>query len=208
VTRDFAAVLLVLTLWVFPVFPQRATESSGPNVRDELYRQLSASLERAEGMVAASTLQGEALTGEQMQSLVTLNRQIRGSLYSDLIDRSDLLLLLAEEQMRIGPDTGQQLRLESILQDSLRESSARERSREREKAFRSSMTTALISFALSFTFWTLGEAQDRRYFESPTIDEARHHRRLFQVFAVGSAVSAAVGVVSGGVSAMLYMQSR
>jgi hypothetical protein len=206
--RVFATALLAVTLWVFPVFAQRAAESSGGNVRDELYEELSASLERAEEMVAASTLQGEALTGEQMGSLVALNRQIHGSLYSDLIDRSDLLLLLAGEQMRVGPDTGQQLRLQSVLQESLRESSARERSREREKAFRSSMTTALVSFALSFTLWTLGEVQDRRYFESSTIDDARHHRRLFQIFAVGSAVSAAVGVVSGGVSAMLYMQSR
>ena len=208
--RVFAATLPALVLWVFPVFAQQPTKPPQENVRDELYRELSASLERAEEMVADSVLQGDAaLTAEQMESLAALNRRIRGSLYSDLIDRSDLLLLLAREQMQIGMSAGQQqLRLESILQDSLQESRISERSLSREKALRSSLTTTLVSFALAFTFWTLGEVQDRRYFESSSIDDARHHRRLFKVFAVGSAVSAAVGVVGVGVATMLYLQSR
>ena len=66
----------------------------------------------------------------------------------------------------------------------------------------------LISFASAFTLWGLAELQDRRYFQATSIEEASLHRRLFQVFSVGSMVGATIGVVGAGVSATLYAGTR
>ena len=165
--------------------------------QDELYNELAAGLDRAEQRVAATVLQdGVAVSAEEIEALTTLNRQVRGSLYGDLIDRSDLLLLLAQEQVRIRREMeGKQIRFDQMLL---------ERSTSREQVLRFSLATTVASFALAFTFWGLGEMQDQMYFQAATIDEAIVHRRFFQVFTIGSLVSAVVGVAGAGVSVSLF----
>ena len=176
----------------------------GEDSRDELYEELSTSLAQAEALVAGMALQDEAaLTVEQLEALRYLNRQIRGSLYSDLIDRSDLLLLLAREQMLL-----RWARLEGMLRDSRQDARNLERGSARDKVLRASFNTTLVSFAAAFAFWGLGELQDRRYFESTTIEEATLHRRLFQIFSIGSLVGATVGVIGAGVTVTLYAGAR
>jgi hypothetical protein len=202
VKRIPALALLILGFGIVLAF--------GEDSPDVLYEELSASLARAEAQIAGVALRGGAsITEEQLQALRSLNRQIRGSLYSDLIDRSDLLLLLAQEQVLFHQDPQElQARLEGMLRDSREEGRERIRSTGREKRMRACFNTTLVSFAAAFTLWGLGELQDRRYFESTTIDEARLHRRLFQVFSVGSLVGATVGVVSAGVTVTLYAGVR
>jgi hypothetical protein len=182
----------------------------GEDSRDELYEELSTSLAQAEALVAGMALQDEAaLTVEQLEALRYLNRQIRGSLYSDLIDRSDLLLLLTREQMLLHRDPQElQARLEGMLRDSRQDARNLERGAARDKVLRTSFNTTLGSFAAAFAFWGLGELQDRRYFESTTIEEAKLHRRLFQIFSIGSLVGATVGVVGAGITVTLYAGAR
>jgi hypothetical protein len=160
--------------------------------------------------VAAIVLQdGVVVSAEELEALITLNRQIRGSLYGDLIDRSDLLLLLAREQVRIRREMeAQQIRFDLMLLDSRQEERSRKRSTSREQVLRLSLATTLASFALAFTFWGLGEMQDQMYFQAATVDEAIVHRRFFQVFTVGSLVSAAVGVAGAGVAVSIFLRTR
>ncbi len=88
--RLVVASLLVLVGTGFGFSQEGRATSPG----DELYDELAASLDRAEARVAATVLQdGVVVSAEELEALITLNRQIRGSLYGDLIDRSDLLLL-------------------------------------------------------------------------------------------------------------------
>jgi hypothetical protein len=182
----------------------------GEDSRDELYEELSTSLAQAEALVAGMALQDEAaLTVEQLEALRYLNRQIRGSLYSDLIDRSDLLLLLTREQILLRRDPQElQARLEGMLRDSRQDARNLERDSARDKVLRASFNTTLVSFAAAFAFWGLGELQDRRYFESTTIEGATLHRRLFQIFSIGSLVGATVGVIGAGVTVTLYAGAR
>lgn len=196
--RILTIALLILGCGTIPVF--------GEDSRDELYEELSAGLAQAEALVAGLSLQDESsVTAEQLEALRSLNRQIRGSLYSDLIDRSDLLLLLAQEQLLFHQDPQQpQSRLEGILRDSSQDVQEDKRKEDREKALRACFNTTLVSFAAAFTFWGMSELQDRRYFESTAIEDARLHRRLFQVFSIGSLVGATLGVVSAGVTVTLY----
>jgi hypothetical protein len=180
----------------------------GEDPQDELYEELSASLARAEAQMADMTLQGEAsITEEQLEALRFLNRQIRGSLYIDLIDRSDLLVLLIQEQMLLHQDP-QQLRVEGMLRASRQDARNLKRSAAREKLQRTSVNMTLISFASAFTLWGLGELQDQRYFQANTIEEATLRRRLFQIFSIGSMVGTTVGVISAGVSVILYAGAR
>jgi hypothetical protein len=180
----------------------------GEDPQDELYEELSASLARAEAQMADMTLQGEALiTEEQLEALRFLNRQIRGSLYSDLIDRSDLLVLLIQEQMLLH-QVPQQLRVEGMLRARRQDARNLKRSAAREKLQRISVNMTLISFASAFTLWGLGELQDQRYFQATTIEEATLRRRLFQIFSIGSMVGTTVGVISAGVSVTLYAGAR
>lgn len=180
--------------------------SFGEDARDELYEELSTNLAQAEALVAGMALQEEAsMTVVQLEALQSLNRQIRGSLYSDLIDRSDLLLLFFQEQMLFHQDPQElQARAEGLLRDSRQDA----RSAARDKVLRTSFSTTLVSFAAAFTLWGLGELQDRRYFESSTIEEATLHRRLFLICSIGSLVGATVGVASAGVSVTLYAGAR
>jgi hypothetical protein len=136
-----------------------------------------------------------------------LNRQIRGSLYSDLIDRSDLLVLLIQEQMLLH-QVPQQLRVEGMLRARRQDARNLKRSAAREKLQRISVNMTLISFASAFTLWGLGELQDQRYFQATTIEEATLRRRLFQIFSIGSMVGTTVGVISAGVSVTLYAGAR
>jgi len=177
---------------------------------DELYNELAASLDRAEQRLAAIVLQdGVVVSAAEIEALTTLNRQIRGSLYGDLIDRSDLLLLLAQEQVRIRQETEvQQVRFDQLLLESGQEERYSKRSTFHEEAFRYSVATALTSFALAFAFWGLGEMQDQMYFQAATSDEAIVNRRFFQIFTIGSLVSAAVGVASAGVSVSFFSRTR
>ncbi len=197
-----ALALLILSCAVVLAF--------GEDLRDELYEELSTSLAQAEALVAGMALQDEAaLTVEQLEALRYLNRQIRGSLYSDLIDRSDLLLLLTREQILLRRDPQElQARLEGMLRDSRQDARNLERDSARDKVLRASFNTTLVSFAAAFAFWGLGELQDRRYFESTTIEGATLHRRLFQIFSIGSLVGATVGVIGAGVTVTLYAGAR
>jgi len=197
-----ALALLILSCAVVLAF--------GEDSRDELYEELSTSLAQAEALVAGMALQDEAaLTVEQLEALRYLNRQIRGSLYSDLIDRSDLLLLLTREQILLRRDPQElQARLEGMLRDSRQDARNLERDSARDKVLRASFNTTLVSFAAAFAFWGLGELQDRRYFESTTIEGATLHRRLFQIFSIGSLVGATVGVIGAGVTVTLYAGAR
>jgi hypothetical protein len=202
VKRIPALALLILSCAVVLAF--------GEDSRDELYEELSTSLAQAEALVAGMALQDEAaLTVEQLEALRYLNRQIRGSLYSDLIDRSDLLLLLTREQILLRRDPQElQARLEGMLRDSRQDARNLERDSARDKVLRASFNTTLVSFAAAFAFWGLGELQDRRYFESTTIEGATLHRRLFQIFSIGSLVGATVGVIGAGVTVTLYAGAR
>ena len=182
----------------------------GEDPQDELYRELSTSLEQAEALMAGMALRSDlSATDEQLEALQLLNLQIRGSLYSDLIDRCDLLLMLTREQMLFHRDPQQlQARVEGILHGSRQDALNLKRSKARQKVLRASFSATLISFASAFTLWGLGELQDRRYFEATTIQEATLRRRLFQVFSIGSMIVACMGVVSAGVSATLYAGAR
>ena len=182
----------------------------GEDGRDELYEELSADLAQAEALMAGMALEDEeAPTAQQLEALRSLDLQMRGSLYTDLMDRSDLLLLLTREQMLFHRDQQElQARAEGLLHDSRQEARDRKRSADREKVLRTSFNSTLVSFAAAFTFWGLGELQDRRYFESTTAEEAARHRRLFQIFSIASLVGATVGVVSAGVSVTLYAGGR
>jgi hypothetical protein len=202
VKRIPALALLILSCAVVLAF--------GEDSRDELYEELSTSLAQAEALVVGMALQDEAaLTVEQLEALRYLNRQIRGSLYSDLIDRSDLLLLLTREQILLRRDPQElQARLEGMLRDSRQDARNLERDSARDKVLRASFNTTLVSFAAAFAFWGLGELQDRRYFESTTIEGATLHRRLFQIFSIGSLVGATVGVIGAGVTVTLYAGAR
>jgi len=185
-------------------------EGTVPPSGDVLYEELAAGLEYAEFLVAETALrQGGGLTEEQLQAVTLLNRQIGSSMYSDLINRSDLLLLLTHEQMHFDQEGAEnQFRRDRILGESRNEQRIDSRSGSRDKALRSAFSTSLFSFAAAFTLWGLGEIQDRRYFSSATIDEATTHRRLFQVFSIGSVVGAAAGILSAGVSVALYARTR
>jgi len=178
--------------------------------QDELYQELSISLAQAEALMAGMAMAGEAsITEEQLEALVSLNRQIRGSLYSDLIDRSDLLVLLTQDQMNLHQDPQQlQARVEGMLDASRRDARNLERAAAREKVLRTSFNMTLISFASAFTLWGLAELQDRRYFQATSVEEATLRRRLFQVFSIGSMVGATVGVVGAGLSVTLYTGTR
>ena len=200
--RILTIALLILGCGTIPAF--------GEDSRDELYEELSAGLAQAVALVAGISLQDESsVTAEQLEALRSLNRQIRGSLYSDLIDRSDLLLLLAQEQSLLSRDPQQlRSRLEGILRDSSQDAQEGKRKDGRETALRACFNTTLVSFAAAFTFWGLSELQDRRYFESTAIEDARLHRRLFQVFSIGSLVGATLGVVSAGVTVTLFTRIR
>jgi hypothetical protein len=181
--------------------------SGGVLPADELYLELAANLEQAEELVAGIVLRDDVfVTAEQLDALRSLNRQIRGSLYSDLIDRSDLLLLLTEEQMLLQRNP--QIRMEEMLQDSGQDARKRKATRARDTALRVSFATTAVSFAAAYAFWGLGELQDRRYFESTTSEEASRHRRLFRVFSIGSIVGVTVGAVSAGLSVTLYTADR
>jgi hypothetical protein len=202
VKRILAVALLILSGGIGLVF--------GEDPRDELYEELSTSLAQAEALVAGLALQDEAsVTVEQLEALQALNRQIRGSLYSDLIDRSDLLLLLTREQILFRRDSqAVKARLEEMLRDSREEARSRKQSAVRDKVLRTSLNITLVSFTAAFALWGLGELQDQRYFESTTSDEAALSRRLFQIFSIGSLVGVTVGGVSAGVSVALYAGSR
>ena len=101
--RLFAAALLALTLWAFPVFAQRATESPRGDVRDQLYEGLSASLEQEPDNLdaryqysALKVMQGEYQ--EAMDNLLEIIRRDRG--YRDDIGRRalvDVFQLLGNE---------------------------------------------------------------------------------------------------------------
>jgi hypothetical protein len=173
---------------------------------DELYDELSASLEQAEDLVAATALRRDAsLTPEQLADLEALSRQIRGSLYSDLMDRSELLLLLVRDQALFGKDP--QPRVEAMLQDSRLDARGRRAAHTRDRALRIGLATTVVSYTAAFALWGLAELQDRRYFQAATPEEASVHRRLFQVFSIGSVVGAAVGVAGAGVTVTLYRVS-
>jgi len=178
--------------------------------QDELYQELSTSLVQAEALMAEMVMDGETpITEEQLEALVSLNRQIRGSLYSDLIDRSDLLVLLVQDQMNFNQDPQQmQARVEGMLDGSRRDARILERAAAREKVLHASFNMTLISFASAFTLWGLAELQDRRYFQAASIDEATIRRRLFQIFSIGSMVGTTIGVVAAGVSVTLYAGTR
>jgi hypothetical protein len=182
----------------------------GEDPQDELYQELSTSLVQAEALMAGMVMDGEApITEEQLEALVSLNLQIRGSLYSDLIDRSDLLVLLVQDQMNLHQDPQQmQARVQGMLDGSLRDARDLERAAAREKVLRTSFNMTVLSFASAFTLWGLAELQDRRYFEAASIDEANLRRRLFQILSIGSMVGAAIGVVGAGVSVTLYAGAR
>jgi hypothetical protein len=198
VKRILAVAVLILVFGVAPGFAD--------DPRDDLYPELSANLDQAEALVAGLILEDKApITEEQLQALKSLNRQIRGSLYSDLIDRSDQLLLLAQEQMLVHQNPQQlQGRMEEILRDSRQDARNRQREATREKVLRTSFGVALVSFTSAFTLWGLGELQDRRYFQATSVEEATLRRRLFQIFSIGSMVGASVGVIGAGVSVTLY----
>jgi hypothetical protein len=95
-----------------------------------------------------------------------------------------------------------------MLRDSRQDARNLERGAARDKVLRASFNTTLVSFAAAFAFWGLGELQDRRYFESTTIEGATLHRRLFQIFSIGSLVGATVGVIGAGVTVTLYAGAR
>jgi len=202
VKRILAVAVLILSGGIILIF--------GEDAREELYEELSTSLAQAEALVAGTALRDEAsVTAEQLEALQSLNLQIRGSLYSDLIDRSELLLLLTREQMLFHQNRQEmQARVEGMLRDSRQDVRELKRSTARDRALRISFNTALVSFAAAFTFWGLGEQQDRRYFESTTTEDATLHRRLFQIFSIGSMIGTTLGAISAAVSATLYAGAR
>ncbi len=197
-----AAVCLLLLLNGFSGSAEEGLEDRSADAR---YSDLSVRLEAAEQEMAAVFVQDRpAVTAEQAEALAILDKEIRRSLYGDLIDRSGLLLHLTREQMCFQQkDENQDAIAQTVIGESLAEQRREKKSSFQNKALRISMGSAVASFTLAFTFWGLGEMQDSLYFEAQTIDQAVLHRRFFQVFAIGSLFSAAIGVISSGVAVSL-----
>jgi len=169
---------------------------------DSYYTELASRLEDAGKEVSGKLLQAEGvLTTEDLQLLGSLDEEIRRSLYGDLVDRSSLLLLLAREEVRGQQRSRQQdERAEQIILASRQDRRSVEISGFRTRLLKTSLAASLTSFTLAFTFWGLGERQDRLYFEAQTIEEAVRHRAYFKTFSIISLIGAAVGVVSSGVT--------
>jgi hypothetical protein len=194
--------IILVFLVLFPFTGYAEEEGTAGRTGDSYYTELASRLEDAGKEVAGKLLQDEGvLTTEDLELLSSLDEEIRRSLYGDLIDRSSLLLLLAREQVRAQQRSRQQdERAEQIVLASLRDRRNQQASRLRAKLLKTSLATSLTSFTLAFTFWGLGERQDQLYFEAETVDEAVRHRTCFKAFAIISLISAAVGVVSSGVT--------
>lgn len=194
--------IILVFLVLFPFTGYAEEEGTGGRTGDSYYTELASRLEDAGKEVAGKLLQAEGvLTTEDLELVSSLDEEIRRSLYGDLIDRSSLLLLLAREQMQAQQRSRQQdERAEQIVLASRQDRRNQEASRLRTKLLKTSLATSLTSFTLAFAFWGLGERQDQLYFEAQTVEEAVRHRTCFKAFAIISLISAAVGVVSSGVT--------
>jgi hypothetical protein len=205
VKRSFPKVIAVVCFLLLSGFPSSAEEGLEDRSADARYTDLSVRLEAAEKELAAVFVEDHpTVTAGQAEALAILDEEIRSSLYGDLIDKSGLLLYLTREQMRFQQkDENRDAIVQTVIGESLAEQRREKRSNFQNKALRISMGSAVASFTLAFTLWGLGEMQDRLYFEAQTIDQAVVHRRFFQVFSIGSLFSAAVGVISSGISVYL-----
>lgn len=205
VGRARRAGAVLSTIFVFAAWAVFGQDGAGNGQGAAAYSVLSSRLQGAEQLLARRVmLEHGALSAEELEALRELNEEIRSSLFGDLMDRSSLLLLLAREQVQSEQGRDRRANLADTIVAELRSESRQANiTRGRARAFRFSLGTGAVSFALAFGFWGLGEMQDQMYFQAATIEEAVRHRNLFRSFMIGSLAAAAVGVISSGVSLSL-----
>jgi len=163
-----------------------------------LYRQIH-DAERALADKILGT--GGAVDAADVEGLAELAQEARLSLFGDLIDRSALLLVLAEERLVQERLTASRAaRVGEIMKSRELEARAADARQGRSAALWGTLGTSAASFALAFTFWYLSEWQDEQYFLAPTVDDAVQHRTYFKLFSWMSYLSAGVGVLSAGVA--------
>jgi hypothetical protein len=185
-----------------------AQEQSGGSAGAS-YLLLDKQVGAAEQELAARILQeGAPLTERDLEKLQGLLEEARISLYGDLMDRSALLVMLAEESIAreslIG--TRSQREKEFLESRALQEKEATAR-RRRSAVLWGSVGTTAASFAAAFAFWYLSEWQDERYFSAPTVEEAVRHRTYFKLFSWASYLAAGVGVIGVGVTVPVLLRS-
>lgn len=173
------------------------------------YLLLRGEIDEAEQALARKILGAAgAVERADVERLEELSRKARLSLHGDLIDRSVLLLILAEERLardRLADSRAH--RIEEIMASRELEERAARAARGRTAALWGSLGTGAASFAAAFTFWYLSEWQDEQYFQAATLDDAVKHRTYFKVFSLMSYLSAGVGVLSAGISIPLLAGS-
>jgi hypothetical protein len=159
------------------------------------YLLLEQQIREAEGFLADRILGAAGSIGPQdVQRLSALAETARVSLYGDLIDRSALLLVLAEEALALEQHAASRAtRLEEILRSRELEAQAELARRRRTAALSSSLGATAAAFATAFTFWYLSEWQDQQNFQATSIDDAVRHRRNFKLFSWVSCLAAGAG---------------
>jgi hypothetical protein len=199
--------LLVLTL--LSTASVAAQEESGSSAGAS-YLALCEELSAAEAALAVRILEERAVPdAAQLEELRRLEEEARLSLYGDLMDRSALLVMLAEERLAeqsleaSRPEREREFLESRELSD--REAAARKR---RTVAVWGSVGTTVASFAAAFTFWYLSEVQDERYFTATSVEAALRHRTYFKLFSWASYVAAGAGIVGVGVTVPVLLRSR
>ena len=166
-------------------------------------------IQQAQETLSDKILGGGAVEAADVERLSQLAEEARLSLYGDLIDRSALLLVLAEEQLAEQRLAGSgAVRTGEIMKSRELEARSAQARRRRSAGLWGSLGTSTVSFAMAFTFWYLSEWQDEQYFLAASVDDAVRHRTYFRLFSWVSYLSAGVGVVSAGISIPFLVGSR
>jgi hypothetical protein len=193
---------IVVLCFLVTVLPGVSQEQNAPGSASSSYLPLYEEVRAAEQALADRILgEGEPLSASEVEELEKLNQEARLSLYGDLIDRSALLLVLAQDQL--AQELLRQSRVDrasEILQSRELEQKAAASRVRRTIGLWSSLGTAAASFTAAFALWYLSEWQDEQYLEAETVDEAMRHRTNFKLLSWASYLAAGVGVLSAGLS--------
>lgn len=170
-----------------------AQQAFTPPVEPGLYETLSERLSQAEAELARRILEPlPSLIPAELERYRSLDREIQGSFYGDLMDRSRFVLLLTEA-LQTAPVAAPEVvappanlsRPAGLL-----------------------LGTAVVSFGLSYGCWALAERQDALYLGSATPEEATVHRKRFAAYRLTGLILAALGTLSSGTSASLLAADR
>jgi hypothetical protein len=195
-------VLPILFCFLVTVLPGVSQEQNAIGPAGTSYLLLQEEIRAAERALADRILgEGGPLSAAEVEELEQLKQEARLSLYGDLIDRSALLLVLAQDQLAQELLRRSRIdRANEILQSRELEQRAAASRVRRTIGLWSSLGAAAASFTAAFTLWYLSERQDERYLAADTVDEAMRHRTNFKVLSWASYLAAGVGVLSAGVS--------